>query len=134
MMVEYMEGHSTEIKFLDTGAIVRTDVPEAYGGKGKEMSPTDLFAASLGACILSMMGMQAKRLGLAFQGVKALVTKNQGAVAGGIGEVLVHIYLPEELDTGAREKLEKAAKNCPVHHCIDPKVKQEVLFHWGKTL
>ena len=133
MVVEYGEQYAMTIKSLDTKAVARTDVPQNYGGKGQEFSPTDLFAGSLGACILSVMGMQAERLGVSLAGVKAEVTKNQGAVQGGIGEILVHVYFPQAFEASVREKLEKAAKNCPVHHCIDTKVRQEMVFHWGKT-
>lgn len=134
MVIEYEEGCSTIIKSLETKAVVRTDVPQSYGGKGVELSPTDLFAASLGSCVLSMMGMQAKKLGISLEGVKAAVTKNQGAVPGGIGEILVHVYCPISVEAGVQEKLEKAGKNCPIHHSIDPKIKQEVVFHWGESL
>jgi len=133
MKIEYEEGHRTKIQSLEGGSSVYTDVPQAFGGKGKEMSPTDLFAASLGSCILSVMGLQAKKLGISLQGAKALVTKNQGSIPGGIGEITVHVYFSETLSHEVQQKLEKAAKTCPVHNCIDAKVKQEVVFHWGES-
>lgn len=134
MMLEYVEGFSTIIQSLETKASISTDAPQNHGGKGVELSPTDLFAASLGSCILTIMGMHAKKMGVNFQGVKAKVTKNQGAIPGGIGEILVHVYYPMPIETSLREKLEKAAKNCPIHHSIDSKIKQEIVFHWEETL
>jgi putative redox protein len=133
MVIEYNEGCSTTIKSLETKAVVYTDVPQAYGGKGQEFSPTDLFAASLGSCVLSMMGIQAKKLGFSFEGVKAMVTKNQGVIPGGIGEILVHIYCPRVPEAALKEKLEKAANHCPIHHSIDSKIQQEIVFHWGQS-
>ena len=134
MMIEYTEGFSTTIRSLETKAKISTDAPQNHGGKGVEFSPTDLFAAALGSCILTIMGMHAKKLGVNFQGVKAKVTKNQGTIPGGIGEILVHVYYPHPIEASLRDKLEKAAKNCPLHHSIDSKINQEIVFHWEETV
>lgn len=134
MTIEYIEGFSTTIQSLETKAKICTDAPQNHGGKGVEFSPTDLFAAALGSCVLTIMGMHAKKLGVDFKGVKAKVTKNQGVTPGGIGEILVHVYYPHTIEDSVRDKLEKAAKNCPVHHSIDSKIKQEIVFHWEETL
>lgn len=134
MMIEYTEGFSTVVTSLENQAILRTDAPKSHGGKGIEFSPTDLFAIALGSCVLTIMGMQAKKLGVDFKGVRAKVIKNQGTIPGGIGEILVHVYYPGSIEASLKEKLEKAAMHCPVHQNIDPKVKQEIVFYWEQTL
>jgi putative redox protein len=134
LLIDYVEGFSTTIHSTDTPAKITTDAPKNHGGNGIEFSPTDLFAASLGSCVLTIMAMYAKKLGVPFQGVKAKVIKNQGATPGGIGEILVHVYYPGKVELSLREKLEKAATHCPVHQSIDPKIKQEIVFHWEEGL
>ena len=134
MIMEYTGGLSTKVKSSESGATLCTDAPKSHGGKGVEFSPTDLFAIALGSCVLTIMGIQAKKLGVSFEGVKAKITKNQGAVPGGIGEILVHVYYPGSIESSLKEKLEKAAMHCPVHQSIDPKVKQQIVFHWEHPL
>lgn len=133
LVVEYQDGFSTHIESLDHQVKLTTDAPKEHGGKGGNFSPTDLVGAALGACIITIMGMHAKKLGVDFRGAKAEVTKNQGSTLGGIGELIVHVYYPHPLEGSLREKLEKAALHCPVHHVLDPKVKQEIVFHWGEA-
>jgi putative redox protein len=134
MMIDYLEGFSTRIYSTEAQDAIVTDAPKNHGGNGLEFSPTDLFAASLGACVVTIMGMHAKKLGVSFEGVKAKVIKNQGAVPGGIGEILVHVYYPGRIENSLREKLEKAAMHCPIHQSIDPKIRQEIVFHWEEGI
>jgi putative redox protein len=133
-VVEYQETFSTNITSLDHQAKILTDAPKEHGGRGGNFSPTDLVGAALGSCILTIMGMHAKKMGVDFRGAKAEVTKNQGSTLGGIGELIVHVYYPHPLEGSICEKLEKAAMHCPVHHVLDSKVKQEIVFHWGEAL
>ena len=42
-------------------AILQTDAPVDNQGRGEAFSPTDLLAASLGTCMLTVMGILAKR-------------------------------------------------------------------------
>ena len=131
-IVEYQDGFATDIESVDHHAKISTDAPKEHGGKGVNFSPTDLVGGALGACILTIMGMYAKKMGVDFRGAKAEVTKNQGSTVGGIGELIVHVYYPHTLEGAICEKLEKAATHCPVHQILDPKVKQQIVFHWGE--
>lgn len=127
------EGFSTEIRADHTGKVIKTDAPKDHGGLGVEFSPTDLVAAALGSCILTIMGLYAKKMGINLAGTTAKVIKEQGATAGGIGALTVEIHCPQSFDASTKEKLEKGAKNCPVHHILGPSVTQKLTFHWGVT-
>ena len=52
---------STHIK---SGDDIITDAPIDNKGKGEAFSPTDLFASSLGSCMLTIMGITAQTHGL----------------------------------------------------------------------
>ena len=133
-IVECKDNFGTSIYTEDRSIVIQTDAPKEHGGKGVQFSPTDLVAAALGACIITVMSMHAKKIGIDFQEAKAKVTKNQKATVGGIGELIVHVYYPHKLEKSVEEKLEKATTHCPVHQVIDPKVRQEIIFHWGEIL
>jgi putative redox protein len=127
--IAYEEGFRTTVTSEQGQVFFQTDAPKEHGGKGEFMSPTDLLAVSLGSCVLTIMGIFAKKLHLPFHDVTVDVEKKPNPT-GGIGEIVLHVYYPHAIDPEGREKLEKAAKNCPIHHIIDPKITQQMHFHY----
>src|ERR1035437_1065798 len=59
-----------------SGASLATDAPLDNGGKGDAFSPTDLVAAALGTCVLTIMGLVAQRHSLDLSGAKVHVVKD----------------------------------------------------------
>ena len=47
-----------------SGTTLLTDAPTDNHGKGESFSPTDLVAAALGACMMTIMGIVAERHGI----------------------------------------------------------------------
>lgn len=114
------------------GTPVHCDLPKERGGMGVEMSPTDLFAASVGACVLSMMGLKAHSLGIDLRGSIAEVSK-QMKMKGQelrLTRLTVHLTLPQ-VDEKQQPELEAAGHHCPLHLALEPGVEQEVTFSWG---
>lgn len=130
LKIAYTQGLRAQVTSEQGQLLFHTDAPKEHGGMGEYLSPTDLFAVSLGACIITIMGIYAKKMGIAFEGVTADVEKKPSPT-GGISEIIVHVHYPHSIDSGAKDKLENAAKNCPIHHSIDPKIKQQILFHYA---
>lgn len=133
MLIELDNELSTKISSMESQASICTDAPKVYGGKGEDFSPTDLIAAALGACVVTVMAIYAKQHNLTFSGVKAQVQKAPKVVPGGIGDIRVDVYIPHHFDESTRVKLESTAQNCPVHKVLDSKVKQEIVIHWGES-
>lgn len=114
------------------GAQVQTDVAKQYGGHGEHMGPTELVAAGLGACILVMMGLKAKQLGLDLSGAVAEVDKQLVSdPLLRIGSLTVCIRVPIRPDEATIAKLEEAGRHCPVHLSFASQVRQTILFEWG---
>ncbi len=53
----------TEAKHCLSGSVIHTDAPKDHDGEGKDFSPTDLLASSLGTCVITIMGIEAKLRG-----------------------------------------------------------------------
>lgn len=130
----FYEGNlSTRCVHTETGEEIFTDAPKDNEGEGKKFSPTDLVAVALGSCVLTLMGIAAKRMGLNLEGLRTNVKKTMtSSPVRRIGKIEVHVFCPEEVDKEKQEKLEKAAKGCPVHHSLHPDMIQEFVFHWGR--
>ena len=109
-----------------------TDAPKDNQGRGESFSPTDLTATSLGSCILTTMGILARRLDLDMAGATAVVEKEMTSSAPRkIQRLTVRIRMPRALGEEDQLKLERAAHTCPVARSLHPEVEQVVEFTWG---
>ena len=114
-----------------SGTQLRTDAPVDNQGKGELFSPTDLLATALGTCMLTIMGIVARRDGLAIEGTTVRVTKEMTAQPPRrIARLSVTFNLPAPLTAGQRQKLEAAAHTCPVHKSIHPDIEVPVVFNY----
>ena len=131
MKVHYRKGNGAEIVH-ESGAKLMTAPPQDVGGKGDAFSPTDLMAASLGSCMLTLMGMAAEKVAFDLTGTTVEVEKVMVVdPMRRIGKIVLRFRIPHVANEMVREKLEKAAVQCPVHYSLHPNVKQEIDFLWG---
>ncbi len=131
MKILYLGGLHTEC-IHESGAKIETDAPKDNMGKGEAFSPTDLFALSLGSCMLTLMGIASKKLGIDLKGMSAEVEKEMSASSPRrVGKIIVRIRSSHLPTLQARGKLEQAAIECPVKHSLHPEIKLEVDFVWG---
>lgn len=109
-----------------------TDAPVDNQGKGASFSPTDLVATALATCMLTTMGIVAKRHGWVLDGASCTVEKHMVAdPERRIGRLPVTIRVPHEFGEKERTILERTAVTCPVHKSLHPKVEITVTFQWG---
>jgi putative redox protein len=111
-----------------------TDAPVDNQGKGASFSPTDLVATALGTCMLTTMGIVAKRHGWKLDGSTATVEKHMVAdPERRIGKLVVALRVPGPFGEKERTILERTALTCPVHKSLHPKVEIPVTFHWDEA-
>ncbi|HKQ62058.1 MAG TPA: OsmC family protein [Candidatus Polarisedimenticolaceae bacterium] len=114
-----------------SGDRLLTDAPADNQGRAEHFSPTDLMAASLGTCVLTVMGIVARRQGWEMGGARAEVVKEMGAEPRRhIARLAVTIELPAALEATARTALERAAHGCPVQASLGPLTRVELSFHY----
>lgn len=108
-----------------------TDAPVDNQGRGETFSPTDLVATALGTCILTTMGILAKRLGVDLKGAHVEVTKEMTATAPRkIARLGVNLWMPIRQSEDPQGQLERAAHACPVHRSLHPDVQAPITIHW----
>ncbi len=122
-----------EATHMPSGTVLTTDAPKDNHGKGESFSPTDLVATALGACMLTIMGIAARTLGVAIEGARVAVEKEMAATpVRRIGALKVVITVPTPALTDAQKRtLEKAALSCPVHQSLHPDIAIPVEFIWA---
>jgi uncharacterized OsmC-like protein len=130
--VKYVGELRTEALHLASGSVINTDAPKDNHGKGEAFSPTDLVAAALGSCMISIMGIVARREGSTpIEGTVAEVTKVMYSEPRRIGEIHITIRFPANAFTAKDKRVyENAAHTCPVAKSLHPDIKQEITFIW----
>lgn len=115
-----------------SGRTLETDAPVDNQGRGETFSPTDLMATALGTCILTTMGIVARRLNLDLKGARFEVSKEMSTdLPRRIVGLATHIWLPVPRRADPDDVLERTARTCPVHKSLHPGINAPVVLHWN---
>jgi putative redox protein len=128
---EYVGELRVEATHGPSGASLATDAPVDNGGRGASYSPTDLVATALGTCVLTIIGLFAKRHELDLQGAKIQVAKEMIAdPIRRITSLRTTVTVPSAAiqDEKLRKQMEAAARKCPVHQSLHPKIEAPIDF------
>lgn len=120
----------TQAKHVQSGTEILTDAPVDNQGKGEAFSPTDLLAASLGSCMLTIMGITAREHQINIENTTCEITKVMVANPRRVGEIDVKLNFPEKYSDKQQKILERAALTCPVYLSLHPDIKKLVNFNW----
>lgn len=127
----YLGELRTEATHVKSGVKIISDAPTDNQGKGEFFSPTDMLAASLGSCMLTIMGMAARTYTMDLAGTKIKITKIMVANPRRIGEIHVEFDMPSGNYTDKEKAiLDLAAKTCPVALSLHPDIKQVIKFNY----
>ena len=116
---------------LSSGEMIRTDAPLDHNGKGQNFSPTDLLATSLGTCLLTIMAIKARNNGWEIENIKLkikkIMTDNSNRK---IKELIIDLYLPNNLSKSKYDFLLKAAEECPVTKGLSESITLRINWHY----
>lgn len=125
---EYTGGLRMRLRHGPSAAELPTAAPVDNQGDGSSFSPTDLLAASLGACMVTTMAIVAQREGIPFEGARFSLAKHMRSDPRRVDSVPVVIHVPGGLTEEQRGRLEHAARTCPVERSLHPDIRREVTF------
>ncbi|MCF8370712.1 MAG: OsmC family protein [Bacteroidales bacterium] len=121
----------TQAKHLQSGNEIITDAPLDNKGKGEAFSPTDLLAASLGSCMMTIMGISANEHGFNIDGTKARITKIMASNPRRVKEIKIEFDFPKNNYSDKEKKfIEHAAKTCPSSLSLHPDLIQSIGFNF----
>lgn len=118
---------------LASSSSFETDAPVDNNGKGERFSPTDLLATSLATCMVTVMGIKARTMGIDLKDVKIDVKKNMKQDPRRVGGIDLVYHIPDQLGSLSEKDisiLKHTALTCPVQKSIHPDI--EVNIDWGK--
>jgi uncharacterized OsmC-like protein len=119
----------TQATHVLSGNALLTDAPLDNNGKGEAFSPTDLVAAALGSCMVTIMGIVAEREALSLESLSWEITKIMQSDPRKIQEIQVNFnWSGMPISTEMSQKLKNAARTCPVALSLDPSIIQTITF------
>ena len=128
---EYLGELRTQAIHIQSGSVLTTDAPVDNEGKGEFFSPTDLVSAALGSCMLTIMGIFARRHAIDLEGTRVEITKIMASNPRRIGEICVEITFPaKEYSEKNRKLMEAAARECPVAQSLGADLIQTIIFNY----
>jgi putative redox protein len=111
-------------------SVIHSDAPVDHDGMGEAFSPTDLVAAALGCCMLTVMGIYADKNNLDIKGSTVRVLKEMNTSPRRIASLTVELTLPSYLNETERKTLENVSKTCPVKYSLHPDILIPVTFSY----
>ncbi len=89
--VTYQGELRTEAEHLRSGNVIHTDAPVDNNGKGEAFSPTDLVATATLTCMITMMGIKARKSDINMGEVSGSVKKIMVPAPRRIGELVIEL-------------------------------------------
>ena len=129
--VKYLGALRTECVHIKSGNSFITDAPVDNNGKGEAFSPTDTVATALASCMLTVMGIKARDMGVALEGTLATIEKIMAAEPRRIAAIRVHLEIPVNPSEKEKKILENTGRTCPVLLSLHPDIEKDIHFHWG---
>ena len=125
----YLGNLRTQATHVLSGNALLTDAPLDNNGKGEAFSPTDLVAAALGSCMVTIMGIVAEREALSLESLSWEITKIMQSDPRKIQEIQVNFnWSGVPISTEMSQKLKNAARTCPVALSLNPSIIQTITF------
>tara|TARA_B110001454_G_scaffold55864_2_gene54605 strand:+ start:1502 stop:1900 length:399 start_codon:yes stop_codon:yes gene_type:complete len=127
--VDYLGELRTTSFHIDSKSRIETDAPKDNNGLGRKFSPTDLVASSLGSCLLTIMGIVAKRHNVDLGNTYANIEKYMLEKPRKISKINVDIFFDKKIDAKKINLLIRASKHCPVHNSLDKGIDININFN-----
>ena len=128
--VTYLGDLRTSSIHIQSGTEILSDAPVDNNGKGEAFSPTDTVANGLATCMMTIMGIKARDLGIDLTGTTAEVVKIMNAEPRRIGAIEIVFEIQGTNDQKSKTILERAGMTCPVFLSLHPDVEKRITFNW----
>jgi uncharacterized OsmC-like protein len=121
----------TRATHLRSGDVLLTDAPPDNEGKGEAFSPTDLVAAAALTCMITTMGIFARRKDLELGQVSGEVEKVMADNPRRISALNIElVFEGQSFDPKEKAMLENVAMSCPVTRSIHPDIVINLSFSY----
>lgn len=117
----------------NSGVRIITDAPKDNAGRGESFSPTDLVATALGTCMITTMGIFARK-----EAMEAVLDSTTVAVEKHmstdpprrIAKLVVTVQFPPGIAMRYRDRLKEIGDHCPVAKSIHPDIVLTITYRF----
>ena len=126
--LEYNGELRNSLIHLESKTEILTDAPKDNNGKGESFSPTDLVAASLAACMVTVINISDINGVFGIETCSAEVEKIMQRTPRRISEIVVALKIKTivELSPQKKKNIYDIAKNCPVALSLSNQTNQNI--------
>jgi putative redox protein len=126
--LEYNGELRNSLIHLESKTEILTDAPKDNNGKGESFSPTDLVAASLAACMVTVINISDRNGVFGIETCSAEVEKIMQRTPRRISEIVVTLKIKTivELNPQKKKNIYDIAKNCPVGLSLSNQTNQNI--------
>ena len=132
---EYLGDLHCRVQHGPTGQEFITDAGKELGGKGEKISPTDLVAAAIGSCIMTIMGVVAKNNNIDIKGLKITVLKEMMTEPyRRIKRLSLDMVFPHKLNDRDFQMMKNVIKTCPVTRSLSTEIEIEPVYRFAEDI
>jgi len=126
---KYTGNLRTKAVHVKSGNAIITDAPLDNNGKGEAFSPTDLVSAALGSCMMTMMGIYARKAKLDLKGLEMEITKHMADKPRKISAIDILFQWNDPQGSPKQiSELKHIARTCPVALSLNESLHQNIVF------
>lgn len=108
-----------------------TDNSDESNKNETTFTPVDMFVSSVGACMLTVMGMVAAKRGFDIKGATASMAYTSDPTTHQVASISITFHMPPlQLSDSDKRTLAATARACPVGASINPNIKKEIAFEY----
>lgn len=137
MTASYQGEKHVQIVHGPSRAVIETDAPKDNNGRGESFSPTDLVAAALASCAMTVMAIRAEKMGLEIGSMKSVVSKTMIENPRRIARLDLTIEIEsldrrskQSISSESKKALEEAAYTCPVKQSLSKEMNIDFQIRW----
>lgn len=117
--IEHKHGKAFNIEVR--GHEILADMKKDDGGQDEGMNPTDLFAASLGACIGMIIFEYCKNHDLPADGISVSVVPQLADNPKRIQSIAIDVSMPDGFPEDRIKAVQNCCKHCVIHNTLENK-------------
>ena len=127
-MLEYLGDFQTKSYHISSGREIFTDAPLDNGGQARSFAASDLICSALCSCMMTMMGMLAKKEGINLQGLQAELTKTMQSTPRRIAKIEIVFSGVLNITNDQKERLISEARKCPAQLSLSEEIEKSFVF------
>lgn len=117
LCVEHVTGDRFTIRVRDH--LMHVDQPRESGGYDSAPTPTELFAGALASCVAYYAHRYLARHDLPEDGLRVTACFTMAQRPARVGQIAVHVAVPDVLTAEQRRALLAVASHCTVHNTLE---------------